>query len=172
MALLPWSMWDRPRPEIKPMSSAVAGRFSTPGPAGKFFFFLLPALYPCFSKIPQPMAARERAHSRRSFWSMYVHTSIQSSSVWSGFPGDASVKEPACQRRRWLKWLSMRAHYVCNSVLLSPCWWLGWDWYSRLELISCIWRGISPYFLASSGVATSVMLFLLWILLESSPYHL
>ena len=125
-----------PRPEMKPMSSALTGRVSTAGPPGKFFFFLLLALYPCFSKIHQPVGARERAHGRQSFWSMYVHPSRQSSSVWGGFPGDASGEEPACQCR-WPKWLSMHAHYVCDSVLLSPCWWFGWDWYSRLGLISC-----------------------------------
>ena len=38
-------MWDLPRPGIEPISSALAGRFLTTGPPGKysspFFFFLV-----------------------------------------------------------------------------------------------------------------------------------
>ena len=34
-ALLLHSMWDLPRPEIEPMSSALPGRFLTTGPPGK-----------------------------------------------------------------------------------------------------------------------------------------
>ena len=37
-------MWDPPRPEIKPTSPSLAGRFATTGPPGKsniFFFFLI-----------------------------------------------------------------------------------------------------------------------------------
>ena len=34
-ALLPWGMWNRPRPWSEPMSPALAGRFLTPGPPGK-----------------------------------------------------------------------------------------------------------------------------------------
>ena len=35
-AYLPWGMWDLPGPGIKPMTPALAGRFLTTGPPGKF----------------------------------------------------------------------------------------------------------------------------------------
>ena len=34
--LLPCGMWNLPRPGIEPMSPALAGRFLTSGPPGKF----------------------------------------------------------------------------------------------------------------------------------------
>ena len=44
-ALLLCGMWDLPRPGLKPMSPALAGRFSTTAPPGKpvlgILFFLL-----------------------------------------------------------------------------------------------------------------------------------
>ena len=49
-------MWDLPGPGIEPMFPALAGRFLTTGPPGKFPFFLRKALYSLF--FPKPGAHR------------------------------------------------------------------------------------------------------------------
>ena len=47
-------MWDLPRPGVKPVSPALAGRFSTTAPPGKPFFFFLYGL--CFKSILSHMS--------------------------------------------------------------------------------------------------------------------
>ena len=37
-------MWDLPRPGLEPVSPALAGRFSTPAPPGKPFFFFFESI--------------------------------------------------------------------------------------------------------------------------------
>ena len=39
--LVPFGMWDLPRPEFEPVSPALAGRFFTTGPSGKAYHSLV-----------------------------------------------------------------------------------------------------------------------------------
>ena len=47
------SMWDLPRPELEPMSPALAGRLSTTAPPGKPYLHFLIKIFHCMFKWQQ-----------------------------------------------------------------------------------------------------------------------
>ena len=46
-----WGMWDLPRPEVKPMSPALAGRFFSTEPPGKPIINFVVVVFSCTMQL-------------------------------------------------------------------------------------------------------------------------